>query len=185
MKRRTPKRKVSKKLEQSINAQHDTAQSIIVPAFSIQADPIPECLGRWTGNLLYWVSSLGAQYYAQIVDPLGLTPSQIAVLQVLDDEGVMRQARLTDRTRIDKATMVGLLNDLEEQGLTERRTSPSDKRAFDIYLTEEGGERVRQVEEVSQAAEDQFYGVLSTQERQTLRALLSRLVTRKSEEAEE
>jgi MarR family transcriptional regulator, lower aerobic nicotinate degradation pathway regulator len=92
---------------------------------------------------------------------------------------------LTDRTRIDKATMVGLLNDLEKQELIERRASPSDKRAFDIYLTKRGAERVRQVEEVSQDAEDQFYGVLSTQERQILRTLLSRLMTRTSENAEQ
>lgn len=185
MKRRTPQSKALNKLEQHLDTQSGATQSIIVPAFSSQEEPIPECLGQWTGNLLYWVSSLGAQYYAQVVTPLGLTPSQIAVLQVLDSEGVMRQARLTDRTRIDKATMVGLLNDLEEQGLIERRASPSDKRAFDIYLTEKGGERVRQIEEVSQDAENQFYGVLSTQERQTLRALLSRLITRTTEDAKE
>ncbi|MEO0520978.1 MAG: MarR family transcriptional regulator [Cyanobacteria bacterium P01_A01_bin.116] len=153
-----------------------------MPAFSSEDEPIPECLERWIGNLLYWVSSLGAQYYAQVVAQLGLTPSQIAVLQVLDGEGVMRQARLTDRTRIGKATMVSLLNDLEEQELIERRASPSDGRAFDIHLTKRGTEQVRQAERVSQDAEDQFYGVLSTQERQTLRVLLSRLVTRTSED---
>ncbi|MDQ3250238.1 MAG: MarR family transcriptional regulator [Chloroflexota bacterium] len=86
-------------------------------------------------------------------------------MQVSDGEGMMRQARLTDRTRIDKATMVGLLNELEEQGLIERRASPNDKRAFDIYLTRKGDEQVRQVEEVSQDAEDQFYKNLSREQK--------------------
>ncbi|UBF28832.1 MarR family transcriptional regulator [Kovacikia minuta CCNUW1] len=183
MKRRTPQGKALNKQRQPLDTQSQGTQSLIVPAYLPPEEPIPECLGRWTGNLLYWVSSLGAQYYAQVVAPLGLTPAQIAVLQVLEGEGMMRQARLTDRTHIDKATMVGLLNNLEEQGLIERRASPIDKRAFDIYLTEQGGERVRQVEQVSQEAEDQFYAALSAEERQTLRALLSRLMTRTNENA--
>jgi MarR family transcriptional regulator, lower aerobic nicotinate degradation pathway regulator len=178
MKRRTPDSKALDRSEQRLDTQTGATPLVVVPAFSSQPDPIPDCLAQWTGNLLYWVTSLGAQYYAQVVAPLGLAPPQIAILQVLEGEGMMRQARLTDRTRIGKATMVGLLNELEEQGLIERRASASDKRAFDIYLTEKGGERVRQVAEISQEAEDQFYGVLSAQERQTLRALLSRLVTR-------
>lgn len=115
--------------EQGLDTHAGATQAVIVPAFSSQQDPIPDSLARWTGNLLYWVASLGGQYYAQVIAPLGLAPAQVAVLQVLDGEGVMRQARLTDRTRIDKATMVGLLNELEGQGLIERRASPNDKRA--------------------------------------------------------
>ena len=150
-------------------------EPVAVPPFWPRQDPIPPSLARWTGNLLYWVASVGAQYYAEVVAPFGLLPSHVAVLQVLADENSLRQARLTDRTRIDRATMVGLLNELEQQGLIERRAAPHDKRAFDVFLTEKGKECVQQIEAISDAAEERFYGALSQEERQTLRALLLRL----------
>lgn len=157
------------------------ADALSVPAFNPPPLTIPDSLARWTGNLMYWVSSLGAQYYAQALTSLGLNPAQIAVLQVLGAEGILRQARLTDRTRIDKATMVGLLNGLEQQSLIERRPAARDKRAFEIHLTAQGQERLIAIEAVSQAAEAEFYGVLSPQDHATLRRLLKKLVDRPSQ----
>lgn len=135
----------------------------------------PEYITQWTGNLLYWVSQRGARHFAQATASLGLLPTHVAVLQVLTTEGSMRQARLTDRTGIDKASIVALLNELEQQELTLRRPSPTDKRAFDVSLTAKGAERVRQIERISRDAEAGFFAALSAPEHEQLRELLLRL----------
>lgn len=138
---------------------------------------MPECLGRWTGFVLCWVANLGSQFYETALAPLQLLPGQLAVLTLLESEGAIVQARLGERLRIDKATMVGLLNDLEQQGLVERRPHAHDRRAFEIHLLDLGRQRIQAAEQVSIAAMKQFFGVLSEDEQQTLHSLLVRLAT--------
>ncbi|MEA5450564.1 MarR family winged helix-turn-helix transcriptional regulator [Leptolyngbya sp. CCNP1308] len=141
-------------------------------------EPLPECLGHWTGFVLHWVSDLGAQYYARAIAPLGLSPLQVGILQVISGEGPTRQARLGDKLRVDKATMVTLLNNLEAQGLVERRPHPSDRRAYNIHLLEAGRDRLQAAEQASIAAADEFFSALTPSEQHTLNELLRRIATR-------
>lgn len=138
---------------------------------------MPECLSRWTGFVLCWVANLGSQFYETAIAPLQLVPGQLAILTLLESDGAIVQARLGKRLRIDKATMVGLLNDLEQQGLVERRPHAHDRRAFEIHLLDLGRQRIQAAEEVSIAAMKQFFGALSEDEQQTLHSLLVRLAT--------
>ncbi|MFQ4135203.1 MarR family winged helix-turn-helix transcriptional regulator [Nodosilinea sp. PGN35] len=140
-------------------------------------EPLPDCLGHWTGFVLHWVNELGAQYYARAMAPLGLRPLQVGILQVLAGEGPTRQARLGDKLRVDKATMVALLNDLEAQGLVERRPHPSDRRAYDIHLLAAGCDRLRAAEQASIAAASEFFAALTPAEQHTFNQLLRRIAT--------
>ncbi len=126
-------------------------------------EPLPDCLGHWTGFVLHWVNELGAQYYARAMAPLGLGPT--------------RQAPLGDKLRVDKATMVALLNDLEAQGLVERRPHPSDRRAYDIHLLAAGCDRLRAAEQASIAAASEFFAALTPAEQHTFNQLLRRIAT--------
>lgn len=139
--------------------------------------PLPAALAAWTGNLLYWVANAGGTFYATVLEPLGLRPAQVAVLQVLAGEGAMVQARLSERTLIDRTTMVSLLNDLEQQQLIARRPALTDKRAFTIHLLDAGQQRLAEVEQLSRVADRQFFGVLSPEEQGQLHELLRRLAT--------
>lgn len=140
-------------------------------------EPLPECLGHWTGFVLHWVTELGSQFYARAMTPLNLRPLQVGILQLLAGEGVMVQARLGERLHVDKATMVTLLNDLEEQGLIERRPHANDRRAYDIHLLEAGKQRLQAAEKLSIEAAQQFFSTLTSQEQQTLNELLRRVAT--------
>ncbi len=143
----------------------------------IDWEPMPECLSQSTGFVLHWVAKLAEQIYTNAVATIGLRPYQVATLQMLEAEGAIVQARLSDKLHIDKATMVTLLNELENQGLVERRPHPSDRRAFEIHLLEAGQQRVREAEKVSIAATKQFFSTLLPAEQQTLHKLLSQLAT--------
>ncbi|MDM9384558.1 MarR family transcriptional regulator [Chlorogloeopsis sp. ULAP01] len=127
--------------------------------------------------MLHWVTELGAQFYARAMAPLNLRPLQVGILQLLAAEGAMVQARLGEKLRVDKATMVTLLNGLEEQGLVERRPHTSDRRAYEIHLLEFGKQQLRAAEKLSVEAAQQFFSALTPQEQQTLNELLRRVAT--------
>lgn len=140
-------------------------------------EPLPDCLGNWTGFVLHWVTELGSQFYARAMAPLNLRPLQVGILQVLASEGDIVQARLGEKLRVDKATMVTLLNGLEEQGLIERRPHANDRRAYEIHLLEAGKQRLQAAENLSIEAAKQFFSALTPQEQQTLNELLRRVAT--------
>lgn len=140
-------------------------------------EPLPECLGHWTGFVLHWVTELGSQFYARAMASLNLRPLQVGILQLLAAEGAMVQARIGEKLRVDKATMVTLLNGLEEQGLVERRPHMSDRRAYEIHLLEAGKQRLQAAEKLSVEAAQQFFSALTPQEQQTLNELLRRVAT--------
>jgi MarR family transcriptional regulator, lower aerobic nicotinate degradation pathway regulator len=127
--------------------------------------------------MLYWVTHSAGQFYARAVATVGLTPPQVAILQLLSLEGPLVQARLADRLQINKATMVPLLNELEAQHLVVRQPHPTDKRAFIVSLTQAGHERAAAVARVNQAADQIFFAALTPDERATFQALLRRLAT--------
>ena len=143
----------------------------------IRWEPLPAGLARWTGYALYWVTDLAGQLYGAGMARIGLLPPQVAVLQILSDEGAMNQNSLARRTRIDKALLVGLLNSLEAQGLVERRPHPRDRRAFEVHLTRAGEAKLSEAERVNADVTEQFFAPLEPAERQTLHALLTRLAS--------
>jgi MarR family transcriptional regulator, transcriptional regulator for hemolysin len=68
---------------------------------------------------------------------VGLTPRMQCVLvhALEEDRTQIELAALAD---LDKTTMVGTVDDLERQGLAERRPSATDRRARIIAVTPEG-----------------------------------------------
>jgi MarR family transcriptional regulator, lower aerobic nicotinate degradation pathway regulator len=179
MKRRevTPQDSTSRDTVSKVGAAGNPGVASLMDTASMPWVPMPECLSRWTGFVLCWVSNLGSQFFEATLAPLHLRPGQLGILSLLESEGAMVQARLSERLRIDKATMVSLLNDLQQQGLIERRPHLTDRRAFEIHLLESGRQRIQQAEQVGEIASQRFFGVLSPEEQQTLHHLLVRLAT--------
>jgi DNA-binding MarR family transcriptional regulator len=134
----------------------------------------PEALARWTGFLLSWVAASGGEHYGRALESVGLKAQHLGVLVLLEG-GPMVQARLSERLGVFKPVMVTLVNELEAMGLVRRRAHPRDGRAVEVHLLPAGVNRIREAERVSERASEEFFAVLTHQERQAFHGLLAKL----------
>jgi DNA-binding MarR family transcriptional regulator len=104
----------------------------------------------------------------------GLRPRHLLTLTVLRDAGESSQADLSTTLRLDRTNLVGLLNELEQEGLIERRRSPEDRRRHTVVLTGEGRERLARAEFLLAAAENVVFAALTPKQRDTLYELLAK-----------
>jgi DNA-binding MarR family transcriptional regulator len=70
---------------------------------------------------------------------------------------------------------VAVIDNLERQGLAERRSHPEDRRAFAVTLTINARKLLPDLDARGRALEDDITSPLSPEERTTLRQLLQRV----------
>jgi MarR family transcriptional regulator, lower aerobic nicotinate degradation pathway regulator len=136
--------------------------------------PVVEQPPQHSGALLDYLARRMRSAGVEVLEPLGLRPRHLIALTVLRDHGASSQTHLADVLDIDRTNLVGLLNDLEDAGLVERRRSTQDRRRHDVVLTDAGRRRLAQAEMRLSATEDLVLGALSLPERETLHELLAR-----------
>jgi DNA-binding MarR family transcriptional regulator len=108
----------------------------------------------------------------------GLHPYHHAILIALDDGGHETQGSIADALGYDRGQLVGLLDDLEERGLIERRRDPDDRRRHLVQMTAEGKRTLRRLRALARELEDEFLEPLSDAEREKLHALLLKLAAK-------
>ncbi len=105
----------------------------------------------------------------------GLHPYHYAILIALVENAHETQGAIADALGYDRGQLVGMLDDLERQGLVERRRDPDDRRRHIVTLTAEGLKTLRRLRALARQNEDEFFAPLSDEERQTFHSLLLRL----------
>jgi DNA-binding MarR family transcriptional regulator len=114
----------------------------------------------------------------------GLRARSFCVLaHVVRMDGVSQRA-LSDLFGLDPSQIVALVDDLESQGLIERRQGVGDRRIRELSATERGRERMKNAAKASADAHGEFLAELEPHERDVLRDLLRRIAFPKLREAE-
>ncbi len=104
----------------------------------------------------------------------GLSLARFLILVTLEQSGSegVTPAQLASAIAVSRATMTGLLDTLQKQGLAHRRRDPADGRSFQVLLSTEGAKLLRRAADEHLPEIAQWLGQLSKKERRTLRTLL-------------
>ena len=102
----------------------------------------------------------------------GLRPRHGEVLMHVAQTGTATQQYLVEALRVDASVLVGLLNDLETEGLVQRLRDPADRRRHIVALTDRGRDEQAGLRKQLAVLEDGVFAGLGAAERQTLRRLL-------------
>jgi DNA-binding MarR family transcriptional regulator len=90
------------------------------------------------GFLLAKAYQRGFAMFRDRLTRYGITPPQFSLLAFLWKQDGLSQTELSEKSQIDRATMVGLLDRLEDERMVKRERHASDRRAWRICLTEKG-----------------------------------------------
>src|SRR3954447_16203017 len=112
----------------------------------------------------------------EALEPLGLTVKHYGLLTLLVHEGPISQGRLGEVMRIDRTTMVALIDDLERAGHVDRTRNTQDRRAYALLATASGKRIQRSAATLMKRVYKEALSPLSTSERSELRRMLRSIV---------
>jgi DNA-binding MarR family transcriptional regulator len=136
------------------------------------AQGLPDVLTRYPGFLLSRMGMVAQKHFSARLETIGLTPRMWGALNVLEGAGPTTQHGLCKSTGMDPSSMVATIDELERQGLVERRAHPTDRRAHALHVTDTGRETLTRGRKIALAAQDELLAPLSAEEREQLRSLL-------------
>jgi DNA-binding MarR family transcriptional regulator len=126
-------------------------------------------------DVAYLLVQLGfhvARGFSERLAPLGLEPRQFGMLtRLAANEGTSQQA-IGELIGLNPTRMVFLVDELEKQGLVERRRNPDDRRSYALYLTDEGRAKLSEAQRVSIGHDREIGASLTGGQRRELAALL-------------
>jgi DNA-binding MarR family transcriptional regulator len=143
------------------------------------AEPEPEALPPSMRDrvpfLLYRAAELSHSLANDMLARIQLTARQAGILTLVTEREPMTQKAVGAMLRIDRSTMVSLIDDLERKGYVVRRRHPRDRRAFLVQPTPSG--RAAKVRAIAILDEQQsrFLAPLTSAQKEQLGALLKRL----------
>jgi DNA-binding MarR family transcriptional regulator len=154
----------------------NTTSTSSLPASSVVlgAGPSKELLL----STVFLLKRLGFSVKDRAVDAFettGLSPQHHGVLSLLNEGVPETQGTIADALGYDRSHLVGLLDELEERGLVERKRDPGDRRRHLVTLTAEGRKALVEMRTIVKRLEDDFLAPLDAEERRTLHTLLLEL----------
>lgn len=150
--------------------------SELAPEGSAAPPPLAENL-CW---LLSQASYLVSTELTAGLEKLGISPRAHAVLATAMD-GEHTQTELAKLVGLDKTTMVVTLDELEAQGLAERRPSKTDRRARVVAVTTAGRRKVRKAEQIAEEIHAHVLEALPAEQGDSLLSTLTWLVCSRSD----
>lgn len=103
-----------------------------------------------------------------------LSPGRVGILLLLEANAGITQSRLAAAVGLDRSTMVGVVDALEERALVQRRRG-EDRRTNGLWLTRGGRVLVARLKRRIEMHEQRMAARLTTAERAQLIALLEKL----------
>jgi len=125
--------------------------------------------------LLFRASQMSLALANEMLAEIDLCARQVGILTIVTELEPMTQKALADALRIDRTTMVALLDDLEAKAYVTRQRHPRDRRAYLVQPTDAGKAAKIAAVQILDEQQRRFLAPLTASERRQLAALLKRL----------
>jgi DNA-binding MarR family transcriptional regulator len=142
------------------------------PAITVKPPLRRGVLSQLIGYRLRVAQQAVFQDFAQSVGEL--SPGRAGMLLLIEANPGVPQGRLAEAVKLDRSTMVGVVDSLEERKLIERRRGV-DRRTNGLWLTRSGRVLAARLRRRIERHEARVAAHLSSAERQQLLALLEKL----------
>jgi len=135
----------------------------------------PRALDARIGFLLARAHLIARAEADRALAGVGLTMKGYAALATLVSDGPTSQQKLSRRIRMDPATMVDVIDALEQSGHLLRRRNPEDRREYALVTTAKGRSLFARAEKALDLAERDTVRDLGAGDIRALRNLLGRI----------
>ncbi|CAH0352290.1 Transcriptional regulator SlyA [Sphingobium sp. CECT 9361] len=135
-------------------------------------------LALMTEHLGFYVNDIGRlmrKRFDGAAKQLGVTGSQWRVLFMLHRTPGINQGQIAERLEVEPITTCRMIDRLEQAGLVERRRDPTDRRAWQIFLTDAADPLLTQLGLVAEDMRSQSLQGFSIREVEQLQEMLDRL----------
>lgn len=132
-------------------------------------------LDRLVGYALRRAQILVYEDFQQALLPWQITPPRFSALVLIARNPGMKQTELANLLGIARSGVVMLTDGLEALGLVQRVASPTDRRAYQLALTEQGQRALADIEAAVAEHDARVSSRLTDAEKQALMRLLAKL----------
>lgn len=140
-----------------------------------------EQLGAQLGGQLYLAHRYARAATNRALQAQQLDLRHLGVLTHLAETGPLSQRSLVDQLQMDKSSMVYVIDELERQGLADRRKDERDRRSYAVHITARGRERLAAAGSTAGEVMTGLLTPLSPAERRLLHTLLARFIEHAAE----
>lgn len=134
---------------------------------------------RAPSTLAFLLSQVGihaSRQFAERIAAAGLNPPLFRVLNLVDAAEGRSQQAIGQAIEVPAPRMVALVDELEREGLVERRPDPEDRRVRALYLTAKGRKALTRGREIARRHEEELTRGLKAADRKRLLDLLQKMV---------
>lgn len=151
------------------------------PQTALMETPDPIDIDHQPGHLIRRLHQIAVGIFLQEGGELHVTPVQYAALQVVSNQPGIDQRTLARAIALDASTTGGVVDRLEARGWMERRLSPEDRRARQLFLTAAGARGLASTVPAMLSAQEQILAPLTQRQQAEFMRLLQVLVTQNND----
>jgi DNA-binding MarR family transcriptional regulator len=130
---------------------------------------------RSAAFLLAQVGAHAAAQFAERLAAVDLAPAHAGTLRIIHRSSGISQQGLSSVLGLPPSRLVGLVDELEERGLVERRSSADDRRSYALHLTRKGSDTLEALSRIAREHDDAVCAALTAVEREMLSGYLRRI----------
>jgi DNA-binding MarR family transcriptional regulator len=128
------------------------------------------------GFLARQLHRITAAIFDEETASFGLTGLQYGILTVVAVEPGIDQISVCNALGVDRSTLAGVVDRLEDKGLVTRRAGVADRRSNALHLTRAGKRILGEIEASARKAERRAFDILTAAEQAQFERLLMRVV---------